>query len=138
LSVFVIIKHCVYLDLQESAIFLSKLLLPQIFEKLAMQDLRALIADPERSRMTIFIRGETIEIPHHSVALLLEGYLKTQGRQELVTAPAALLPSPGNLSFQNLAGSGILSQVKAVCKIFSVKYFLLEFPLDKRSVNKEI
>ncbi|XP_068469556.1 sodium/hydrogen exchanger 8 isoform X3 [Phaseolus vulgaris] len=90
---------------EESAIFLSKLLLPQIFEKLAMQDLRALIADPERSRMTIFIRGETIEIPHHSVALLLEGYLKTQGRQELVTAPAALLPSPGNLSFQNLAGS---------------------------------
>ncbi|QCD83706.1 solute carrier family 9 [Vigna unguiculata] len=91
---------------EESAIFLSKLLVPQIFGKLAMQDLRALIADPERSRMTIFIRGETIEIPHHSVALLLEGYVKTQGRQELVTAPAALLPSSGNLSFQNLAGSG--------------------------------
>ncbi|XP_014507728.1 sodium/hydrogen exchanger 7 isoform X3 [Vigna radiata var. radiata] len=91
---------------EESAIFLSKLLVPQIFGKLAMQDLRALIADPERSRMTIFIRGETIEIPHHSVALLLEGYVKTQGRQELITAPAALLPSSGNLSFQNLAGSG--------------------------------
>ncbi|BAT74234.1 hypothetical protein LR48_Vigan252s004700 [Vigna angularis] len=91
---------------EESAIFLSKLLVPQIFGKLAMKDLRALIADPERSRMTIFIRGETIEIPHHSVALLLEGYVKTQGRQELITAPAALLPSSGNLSFQNLAGSG--------------------------------
>ncbi|KAL5175126.1 Sodium/hydrogen exchanger 7 [Glycine soja] len=91
---------------EESAIFLSKLLLPQIFEKLGMQDLRTLIADSERSRMTIFIRGETIEIPHHSVALLLEGYVKTQGRQELVTAPAALLPSHGNLSFQNLASSG--------------------------------
>lgn len=116
-----IVKDYVYLDLQESAIFLSKLLVPQIFGKLAMQDLRALIADPERSRMTIFIRGETIEIPHHSVALLLEGYVKTQGRQELVTAPAALLPSSGNLSFQNLAGSGILSQVKAVCKIFCFK-----------------
>ncbi|KAK7399871.1 hypothetical protein VNO78_11065 [Psophocarpus tetragonolobus] len=91
---------------EESAIFLSKLMLPQIFEKLAMQDLRALIVDPDRSRMTIFISGETIEIPHHSIALLLEGYVKTQGRQELVTAPAALFPSHGNLSFQNLASSG--------------------------------
>ncbi|KAK7370031.1 hypothetical protein VNO80_12082 [Phaseolus coccineus] len=123
---------------EESAIFLSKLLLPQIFEKLAMQDLRALMADPERSRMTIFTRGETIEIPHHSVALLLEGYLKAQGRQELVTAPAALLPSPGNLRFQNLAGSGILSQVEAGCNIFSVKYFLLEFPLDKRYLENSL
>lgn len=70
-----------------------------------MQDLRALIA--ERSEMTIYIRGETIEIPHHSVAFLLEGYVKTQGRQELVTAPATLLPSHGNQSFQNLAISGI-------------------------------
>ncbi|XP_027344134.1 sodium/hydrogen exchanger 8 isoform X2 [Abrus precatorius] len=89
---------------QESAIFLSKILLPRIFEKLAMQDLRALIA--ERSQITIYIRGETIEIPHHSVAILLEGYVKTQGHQELVTAPAALLPSHGNRSFQNLASSG--------------------------------
>lgn len=91
--------------MQESAIFLSKLLLPQIFEKLAMQDLRALVA--ERSVMTKYIRGETIEIPHHSVAILLEGYVKIQGIQELVTSPAALLPSHGNLSYQNLAISGI-------------------------------
>ncbi|RDX89814.1 Sodium/hydrogen exchanger 7, partial [Mucuna pruriens] len=91
---------------EESSIFLSKLMLPQIFEKLAMQDLRALIADPKRSKMTTFIRGETIEIPYHSVALLLEGYVKTQGCQELIAAPAALLPSLGNLSFLNLASSG--------------------------------
>ncbi|CAJ2677747.1 sodium/hydrogen exchanger 8 isoform X2 [Trifolium pratense] len=90
---------------QESAIFLSKLLLPQIFEKRTVQDLRALIA--ERSEMTMYIRGETIEIPSHSVAFLLEGYVKTQGRQELVTAPAALVPSHGNRSFQNLSISGI-------------------------------
>jgi len=93
--------------LQESAIFLSKVLLPQIFEKLTGQDLRALIA--EKSEMTVYIRGETIEIPNHSVAFLLEGYIKTQGRQELVTAPAALLPSHGNRSFQNLSMSGIIT-----------------------------
>ncbi|MED6150418.1 Son of sevenless 1 [Stylosanthes scabra] len=90
---------------QESAIFLSKLLLPQIFEKMAMQELRVIIA--ERSQMTIYIRGETIEIPHHSVAFLLEGYVRTQARQELVTAPAVLLSSQGNLSFHNLSSSGI-------------------------------
>jgi signal-transduction protein with cAMP-binding, CBS, and nucleotidyltransferase domain len=96
--------------LQESAIFLSKVLLPQIFEKLTGQDLRALIA--EKSEMTVYIRGETIEtieIPNHSVAFLLEGNIKTQGRQELVTAPAALLPSHGNRSFQNLSMSGIIT-----------------------------
>jgi hypothetical protein len=93
--------------LQESAIFLSKLLLPQIFEKRTVQDLRGLIA--ERSEMTMYIRGETIEIPYHSVAFLLEGYVKIQGRQELVTAPAALVPSHGNRSFQNLSMSGILA-----------------------------
>ncbi|XP_027191972.1 sodium/hydrogen exchanger 7 isoform X4 [Cicer arietinum] len=92
---------------QESAISLSKILLPQIFEKLTVQDLRALIA--ERSEMTIYIREETIEIPYHSVAFLLEGYIKTQGR-ELVTAPAALLPSHGNRSFRSLSISGLLTQ----------------------------
>ncbi|KAM6567523.1 hypothetical protein CsatA_026651 [Cannabis sativa] len=85
---------------QESAIILVKLLVPQIFEKMAMQDLRALVA--ERSIMTIYIRGETIEIPHHSMGFLLEGFVKTQGTQELITSPAALLPSHVHQSFQNL------------------------------------
>ncbi|KAK7319185.1 hypothetical protein RJT34_03903 [Clitoria ternatea] len=129
---------------QESAIFLSKLLLPQIFEKLAMQDLRALIA--ERSQMTIYITGETIEIPHHSVALLLEGYVKTQGRQELVTAPAALLPSHENLSFQNLASSGgskqasfthqgscYLVETRARVIVFDIAAFEADTTLIRRS-----
>ncbi|XP_061367084.1 sodium/hydrogen exchanger 8 [Gastrolobium bilobum] len=128
---------------QESAIFLSKLLLPQIFEKLAMQDLRALIA--ERSEMTIYIRGETIEIPLHSVAFLLEGYVKTQGRQELVTAPAALLPSYGNLSSQNLAisgskqasfthqGSCYLVETRARVIVFDMAAFEADAALVRRS-----
>ena len=86
--------------MQESAIILVKLLLPQIFEKRAMQDLRALVA--ERSTMTIYIRGETIEIPHHSIGLLLEGFIKPEGSQELVASPSALLPSHAYQSFQNL------------------------------------
>ena len=70
---------------------------------MAMQNLRALVA--ERSVMTVYIRGETIEIPHHSIGILLEGYVKVQGLQELVTSPAALLPSHGSLSFRSLESS---------------------------------
>lgn len=94
----------VSLILQESAIVLLKLLLPQIFEKRAMQDLRVLVA--ERSSMTTYIMGETIEIPHHSIGFLLEGFIKTQGAQELITSPAALLPSHLYQSFQNLETTG--------------------------------
>ncbi|XP_042481679.1 sodium/hydrogen exchanger 8-like isoform X2 [Macadamia integrifolia] len=89
---------------QESVIVLAKLLLPQIFEKMPMQELRALVA--ERSVMSIYIRGETVEVPNHSIGLLLEGFIKNQDVQELITSPAALLPSYGELSFINLETAG--------------------------------
>ncbi|ONI31919.1 hypothetical protein PRUPE_1G339200 [Prunus persica] len=90
---------------QESAIALVKLFLPQIFEKMAMQDLRALVA--ERSMMTIYIRGESFEIPYRSIGFLLEGFVKTQGvQEELITSPAPLLPPHGYQSFPNLEASG--------------------------------
>lgn len=93
--------------LQESAIILAKLLLPQVFEKMAMQELRALVA--ERSEMTIYIRGETIELPQHSIGFLLEGFIKTQGvEEELIISPAALWPSHGNSSFRSPDTSGNL------------------------------
>ncbi|XP_042501434.1 sodium/hydrogen exchanger 8-like [Macadamia integrifolia] len=88
---------------QESAIVLAKLLLPQMFEKMPMQELRALVA--ERSMMNIYTRGETVEVPSHSIALLLEGFIKNQ--DELITSPAALLPSCGELSFTNQETTGV-------------------------------
>ena len=92
---------------QESAIVLAKLLLPQVFEKLPMQELRALVA--ERSVMTTYIRGETIEIPHHSIGFLLEGFIKAHGSQEeLIASPAVLLPLQGNQSSQSMEISGNL------------------------------
>ncbi|XVE91879.1 hypothetical protein REPUB_Repub01dG0049300 [Reevesia pubescens] len=84
---------------QESAIVLAKLLVPQIFEKMALQDLRALVA--ERSLMKTYIRGETIEVPHQSIGFLLEGFIKPFSVQEEITSPAILLPSHENQSFQN-------------------------------------
>ncbi|XP_047330255.1 sodium/hydrogen exchanger 8 [Impatiens glandulifera] len=86
---------------QESAISLAKILLPQIFEKLTMQDLRSLIA--ERSKMTIYLRGENVEVPHHSIGILLEGFLKAQ---DLISSPAVLLPSNGDTSFLGSESSG--------------------------------
>ena len=84
---------------------LLKLLLPQKFEKMAMQDLRALVA--ERSTMTIYTRGEFIEIPQHSIGILLEGYVKPQGvQEELIASPAPLWSSHGYQSFQNLETLG--------------------------------
>lgn len=132
--------------LQESVIFLSKLLLPQIFEKLTVKDLRTLIA--ERSEMKMYIRGETIEIPYHSVAFLLEGYVKTQGCQELVNAPAALIPSPGNRSFQNLSVSGTkeasfvhqgscyLVETRARVIVFDIAAFETDAALTKKSSSR--
>ncbi|KAK1553292.1 hypothetical protein Q3G72_032289 [Acer saccharum] len=90
---------------QESAIILVRLLLPQIFEKLTMQELRALVA--ERSIMTTYLSGESIEIPPNSVGFLLEGFVKTHGLQEEhITSPASLFPSQGNLSFRSVETSG--------------------------------
>ncbi|XP_008220964.1 PREDICTED: sodium/hydrogen exchanger 8 isoform X1 [Prunus mume] len=90
---------------QESAIALVKLFLPQIFEKMSMQDLRALVA--EGSMMTIYISGESFEIPYRSIGFLLEGFVKTQGvQEELITSPAPLLPPHGYQSFPNLEASG--------------------------------
>lgn len=84
---------------------MTKVLFPQIFEKMGMQELRALIA--ERSVMTIYIRGETVELPQHSVGFLLEGFVKSQGlHEELITSPAPLVPSHGNTSFQSADTSG--------------------------------
>ncbi|XP_021909771.1 sodium/hydrogen exchanger 7 [Carica papaya] len=93
---------------QESAIALAKLLLPQIFEKVQMQELRALVA--ERSTMTTYVSGETIEIPYHSIGFLLEGFIRTHSlHEELITSPAALLNSNLNQSFQSAEISGAKS-----------------------------
>lgn len=89
--------------LQESALVLLKLLRPQIFEKMAMQELRALVS-PESSKLATYVPGESIEIDYSSIGLLLEGFVKPIGiQEELIGSPAALLLSNGNQSFHNLS-----------------------------------
>lgn len=89
---------------KESVIVLSKVLLPQIFEKMSMQDLRVLIA--ERSTLNTYLSGETVEVPSHSIGFLLEGFIKTHFlTEELITPPALLWPGKGNSSFLSQDGS---------------------------------
>ncbi|KAM3324749.1 hypothetical protein P3S67_005901 [Capsicum chacoense] len=92
---------------QESALVLAKVLLPHTFEKTTMQVMRALVA--ERSTMCVYIRGESFEIPHHSIGFLLVGFVNANGSHEgLLSAPAALLPSSWEQqSFHNSKTSGV-------------------------------
>ncbi|KAJ0988445.1 hypothetical protein J5N97_006801 [Dioscorea zingiberensis] len=91
---------------QESAIVISKILLPQIFEKMGMPELRCLVA--ERSTMKNYISGEVIEIKPNYVGFLLEGFLRPrEAQQELIASPAALLLSFTDLSSSFLDSSGV-------------------------------
>uniref|UniRef100_A0A1D1ZC97 Sodium/hydrogen exchanger 7 n=2 Tax=Anthurium amnicola TaxID=1678845 RepID=A0A1D1ZC97_9ARAE len=91
---------------QESAIVIAKLLLPQIFEKMTLQQLRALVA--EKSTMNSYIRGEIIELPQNSICFLLEGFIKAQASQlELISSPASLFSPQADLSSLNLGSSGV-------------------------------
>ncbi|GLJ39011.1 hypothetical protein SUGI_0795200 [Cryptomeria japonica] len=74
---------------QESAMVVAKLILPQQFEEMSMQELRVLVL--ERSTMRIYLRGEMFEIPPYDVAIVLEGFVKQEGKNEFATAPAVLL-----------------------------------------------
>ncbi|XP_062202100.1 sodium/hydrogen exchanger 7-like [Phragmites australis] len=88
--------------LQESALVIARLLLPQIFEKMAMHEIRVPIA--ERSTMNIYIKGEDIELEQNYIGILLEGFLKTKN-QNLITPPGVLLLSNTDLTKFGLESS---------------------------------
>lgn len=74
-----------------------------------MQEVRALVA--ENSTMSTYIKEERIEVPHHFIGLLLEGYIKGQGiQEEPIASPAALMPLYGDMSFLGSELSGKTSR----------------------------
>jgi hypothetical protein len=89
--------------LQESALVIARLLLPQIFEKMPMHEIRVLIT--ERSTISVYIRGETIEIEQNHVGILLEGYLRSEDKN-LIKPPGVLLPSNSDWSSFGLESTG--------------------------------
>ncbi|KAL3682883.1 hypothetical protein R1sor_000905 [Riccia sorocarpa] len=88
---------------QESALVVAKLVLPQVFENITMQELRTLVA--ERSDMRTYIRGETVELEIGKTGILLEGFLKQEGKDDVVGAPAGFVSNPESL----VAGKDVLS-----------------------------
>ncbi|OEL26077.1 Sodium/hydrogen exchanger 7 [Dichanthelium oligosanthes] len=89
---------------QESALVITRLLLPQIFEKMAMHEIRVLVA--ERSTMNIYIKGKDIELEQNCIGNLLEGSLETKN-QNLIMSPGVLLPSNTDLSLIGLDYSAV-------------------------------
>ncbi|XP_072989939.1 sodium/hydrogen exchanger 8 [Typha latifolia] len=132
---------------QESAIVIARLLLPQILEKMAMHELRVLVA--ERSTMNIYIRGEVVEIRQNTVGILLEGFVRTQEEQQnLITSPGVLLPSHTDLSFFGLessavnntdfchAGSWYQVETRARVIFFDMEKIEADGALQKRSMSR--
>ncbi|KAK9749820.1 hypothetical protein RND81_02G152900 [Saponaria officinalis] len=93
---------------KESVIVLAKILLPQVFESISMQDMRKLTA--ERSTMNTYLRDESIEVQGQSIGFLLEGFIKNHPlTSDLIASPAVLWPAKGNSSFLSQDGSGYKS-----------------------------
>nr|QOS02253.1 SOS1 [Karelinia caspia] len=122
---------------QESSIILSKLLLPQIFEKMSMHDLRTLVA--ERSTMNTYITGESFDLAPNMIGLLLEGFIKTH---TTIAAPAALFPSYSDKSFRSseIAGasfthhaSSYTVETRARVIIFDIGGFEANRTLQRRT-----
>ncbi|KAI5075495.1 hypothetical protein GOP47_0009571 [Adiantum capillus-veneris] len=78
---------------RESLLAVAKILLPEDFERTALQELRVLTM--ERSIMRIYLKGEVIGIIPGEVGFLLEGFLKQEGTEEILVAPCALTNNPG-------------------------------------------
>lgn len=79
--------------------FLAKVLLPEVFESLSLQDMRMLIT--EGSMLKIYMNHEHVEIQQYSIGFLLEGFIKAHSSvEELIISPAVLLPARGNGSGQ--------------------------------------
>ncbi|KAL2611522.1 hypothetical protein R1flu_023214 [Riccia fluitans] len=89
---------------QESALVVAKLVVPQQFENITMQELRTLVA--EASSMRTYIRGETVELEVGKIGILLEGFLKQEGKDDVIGAPAGLVSnSEFLLAGKDIAGS---------------------------------
>jgi hypothetical protein len=89
--------------LQESALVIAKLLIPRIFERITTHETRLLIA--KASSMNIYTEGEDIVLENNQIGILLEGLLKVENQNNVVS-PGVLLPSNIDLELLGLQPSG--------------------------------
>ncbi|EFJ32010.1 hypothetical protein SELMODRAFT_267115 [Selaginella moellendorffii] len=73
---------------QESTLPVLKIILPDFFEAMPMHELRVIV---QNSSMISFIRGEIIEVPVCEIGLLIEGFIKQDGENEIIGAPAGIV-----------------------------------------------
>ncbi|XP_024527647.1 sodium/hydrogen exchanger 8 [Selaginella moellendorffii] len=87
---------------QESTLAISKIILPETFELLAMHELRLVF---ESSSTTVScLRGEVVELRPGETALLVDGFIKRDESDEIIAAPSAVV-CPHRASLQ--ASDGI-------------------------------
>lgn len=89
---------------QESALVVAKLLIPRIFERITTHETRLLIA--KGSTMKIYTKGEDIALEHNQIGILLEGLLKAENQNNIVS-PGVLLPSNMDLELLGLQSSAM-------------------------------
>ncbi|OAY77908.1 Sodium/hydrogen exchanger 7 [Ananas comosus] len=91
---------------QECSLVIARLLLPKMFEEMAMHELRLFSA--ERSTMKNYGRGEVIELKQNSAAILLDGFVRIKEEQQnFIMPPAVLLPPHTDASFYGLESSAL-------------------------------
>lgn len=83
----------------------------------------------ERSTMSTYLSGESFEVPQNMIGFILEGFIKTQGTLEIITAPAALFSSYADRSFRvsEIAGNCKSIYNIHVCGISFSMFFYLTF-----------
>ncbi|KQJ88386.1 hypothetical protein BRADI_4g17381v3, partial [Brachypodium distachyon] len=77
---------------------------PRIFERMAMHEMRLLMANG--SRMSLYTGGEDVVLEHNYVGILLEGFLKAENQNNIVP-PVVLLPLNMDLKMLGLDSSAM-------------------------------
>ncbi|XP_024527441.1 sodium/hydrogen exchanger 8 [Selaginella moellendorffii] len=88
---------------QESTLPVLKIILPDFFEAMPMHELRVIV---QNSSMISFIRGEIIEVPVCEIGLLIEGFIKQDGENEIIGAPAGIV-CPSHETERKVSGNGV-------------------------------
>ncbi|KAH7444411.1 hypothetical protein KP509_02G077100 [Ceratopteris richardii] len=73
---------------KESLLAILKILMPERFEGIPLHELRILVM--ENSIVRVYLKGEVLEFPPGEVGFLLEGFVKEEGKEKMLTAPYVL------------------------------------------------
>lgn len=93
---------------KESSLAVAKILLPEQFEGITIQELRVFVM--EGSTIRTYLWGEVIDILQGEIGILLEGFLKEEGKNEIIAAPSGLTFLNRECFWGSTGKTGIRSQ----------------------------